>query len=119
MYQYFWAIYWIFKSLQFKFNINLNVRSSGVSFIGIKYPIIVTSNLIALYVYKKTVRTLIAPGIISLLIGLLILIYDVYLWATGVKDQIITDQILILFIIFGAQLSITGFLIEIFKGRSD
>tara|TARA_X000000368_G_C23025780_1_gene710100 strand:- start:417 stop:1325 length:909 start_codon:yes stop_codon:yes gene_type:complete len=100
-------------------DINLNIRSSGVSFIGIKYPIIVTSNLIALYVYKKTVRTLIAPGIISLLIGLLILIYDVYLWATGVKEQIITDQILILFIIFGAQLSITGFLIEIFKGRSD
>ena len=100
-------------------DISLNVRSSGKSFIGIKYPIIVTSNLIALYVYKKTVRTLIAPGIISLLIGLSILIYDVFLWATGVKDQIISDQVLILFIIFGTQLSITGFLIEIFKGRSE
>ena len=31
----------------------------------------------------------------------------------GAKDQIISDQVLILFIIFGAQLSITGFLIEI------
>ena len=59
-------------------DINLNVRSSGKSFIGIKYPIIVTSNLIALYVYKKTVRMLIAPGIISLIIGLIILIYDVF-----------------------------------------
>ena len=47
-------------------DISLNVRSSGKSFIGIKYPIIVTSNLIALYVYKKTVRMLIAPGIIFL-----------------------------------------------------
>ena len=100
-------------------DINLNIRSSGKSFIGIKYPIIVISNLIALYVYKKTVRTLIAPGIIFLLIGFLILVYDIFLWATGAKDQIVSDQVLILFIIFGAQLSITGFLIEIFKGRSE
>jgi len=100
-------------------DINLNIRSSGKSFIGIKYPIIVTSNLIALYVYKKTVRMLIAPGIIFLIIGLIILLYDIFLWATGAKDQIISDQVLILFIIFGAQLSITGFLIEIFKSRSE
>mgnify|MGYP001174480789 FL=1 len=100
-------------------DINLNIRSSGKSFIGIKYPIIVTSNLIALYVYKKTIRMLIAPGIIFLIIGLIILFYDIFLWATGAKDQIISDQVLILFIIFGAQLSITGFLIEIFKSRSE
>ena len=100
-------------------DIELNTRASGKSFIGIKYPIIVTSNLIALYVYKKTVRVLIAPGIIFLLIGLVILVYDIFLWITGARDQIISDQVLILFIIFGAQLSITGFLIEIFKGRSE
>ena len=100
-------------------DINLNIRSSGKSFIGIKYPIIVTSNLIALYVYKKTIRMLIAPGIIFLIIGLIILFYDIFLWLTGAKDQIISDQVLILFIIFGAQLSITGFLIEIFKSRSE
>ena len=100
-------------------DINLNIRSIGKSFIGIKYPIIVTSNLIALYVYKKTIRMLIAPGIIFLIIGLIILFYDIFLWATGAKDQIISDQVLILFIIFGAQLSITGFLIEIFKSRSE
>ncbi len=100
-------------------NIELTTRDSGESFIGIKYPIIVISNLIALYVYKKTVRVLIAPGIFSLLIGFLILIYNIYLWLIGVKTQIISDQILILFIVFGAQLSITGFLIEIFKSRSN
>jgi len=100
-------------------DIELTPRGSGESFIGIKYPIIVISNLIALYVYKKTVRVLIAPGIFSLLIGFLLLIYNIYLWLIGVKTQIISDQILILFIVFGAQLSITGFLIEIFKNRSN
>lgn len=100
-------------------DINLNIRSSGKSFIGIKYPIIVISNLFALYVYKRTVRMLIAPGIIFLVVGLIILFYDIFLWATGAKDQIISDQVLILFIIFGAQLSITGFLIEILKTKSE
>jgi len=100
-------------------NIELKTRDTGESFIGIKYPIIVISNLIALYVYKKTVRVLVAPGIFSLLIGFLLLIYNIYLWLIGVKTQIISDQILILFIVFGAQLSITGFLIEIFKNRSN
>ena len=100
-------------------DIELTPRDSGESFIGIKYPIIVISNLIALYVYKKTVKVLIAPGIFLLLIGFLLLIYNIYLWIIGVKTQIISDQVLILFIVFGAQLSITGFLIEIFKNKSD
>tara|TARA_Y100000389_G_C17471500_1_gene531731 strand:+ start:23473 stop:24381 length:909 start_codon:yes stop_codon:yes gene_type:complete len=100
-------------------DIELKTRASGESFIGIKYPIIVISNLIALYVYKKTIRVLIAPGIISLLIGFTLLIYNVFLWVSGVKSQIISDQILILFIVFGAQLSITGFVIEIIKNRSN
>jgi len=98
-------------------DVELTARASGQSFIGIKYPIIVISNLIALYVYKKTVRVLIAPGIFLLSIGFLLLIYNIYLWIIGVKTQIISDQILILLIVFGAQLSITGFLIEIFKNR--
>lgn len=100
-------------------DIELTPRDSGESFIGIKYPIIVTSNLIALYVYKKTVKVLIAPGIFLLLIGFLLLIYNIYLWIIGVKTQIISDQLLILFVVFGAQLSITGFVIEIFKNKSD
>ena len=100
-------------------DIELTERESGESFIGIKYPIIVISNLIALYVYRKTVRVLIAPGIALLFIGFLLLIYNIYMWLIGVKTQIISDQILILFIVFGSQLSITGFLIEIFKNRTD
>jgi len=100
-------------------DIELTERESGESFIGIKYPIIVISNLIALYVYRKTVRVLIAPGIALLFIGFLLLIYNIYMWLIGVKTQIISDQILKLFIVFGSQLSITGFLIEIFKNRTD
>jgi hypothetical protein len=100
-------------------DIELTERESGESFIGIKYPIIVISNLIALYVYRKTVRVLIAPGIALLFIGFLLLIYNIYMWLIGVKTQIISDQILILFIVFGSQLSITGFFIEIFKNRTD
>jgi hypothetical protein len=100
-------------------DIELTERESGESFIGIKYPIIVISNLIALYVYRKTVRVLIAPGIALLFIGFLLLIYNIYMWLIGVKTQIISDQILILFIVFGSQLSITGFLIQIFKNRTD
>jgi len=100
-------------------DIELKTRARGESFIGIKYPIIVISNLIALYVYKKTIRVLIAPGIITLLIGFTLLIYNVFLWASGVKSQVISDQILMLFIVFGAQLLITGIIIEIIKNKSN
>jgi glycosyltransferase involved in cell wall biosynthesis len=99
--------------------VDLNTRERGRSFIGIKYPIIVISNLVALYVYKKTVRVLIAPGIVSLILGFVILLYNIFLWIAEARPQIISDQILILLIVFGAQLSITGFIIEIFKNKSD
>ena len=42
-------------------DINLKQRSEGKSFIGIKYPIIVFGNLIGLYIYKRTLQTLIIP----------------------------------------------------------
>lgn len=100
-------------------DVDLQSRSSGQSFIGLKYPIIVISNLLALYVYKKTAKVLIAPGVIILLIGLIILIYNVFLWSTSLRTQIISDQVLVLLILFGAQLSITGFIIEIIKNKSD
>ena len=98
-------------------DINLKQRSEGKSFIGIKYPIIVFGNLIGLYIYKRTLQTLIIPGLIIFLTGLLIFIYNIALWVLSIKDTIISDDILFLFIILGAQLAITGFVINIFKEK--
>ena len=98
-------------------DINLKQRSEGKSFIGIKYPIIVFGNLIGLYIYKRTLQTLIIPGLIIFLIGFLIFIYNIALWILSIKDTIISDEILFLFIILGAQLAITGFIINIFKEK--
>ena len=98
-------------------DINLKQRSEGKSFIGIKYPIIVFGNLIGLYIYKRTLQTLIIPGLIIFLTGFLIFIYNIALWILSIKDTIISDDILFLFIILGAQLAITGFIINIFKEK--
>jgi len=98
-------------------DINLKQRSEGKSFIGIKYPIIVFGNLIGLYIYKRTLQTLIIPGLIIFLIGFLIFVYNIALWILSIKDTIISDDILFLFIILGAQLAITGFIINIFKEK--
>ena len=98
-------------------DINLKQRSEGKSFIGIKYPIIVFGNLIGLYIYKRTLQTLIIPGLITFLIGFLIFVYNIALWILSIKDTIISDDIVFLFIILGAQLAITGFVINIFKEK--
>tara|TARA_Y100000817_G_scaffold310284_1_gene300664 strand:+ start:876 stop:1781 length:906 start_codon:yes stop_codon:yes gene_type:complete len=98
-------------------DITITSRSVGRSFIGIKYPIIVISNLIALLVYRKTVRYLISPGLIIFIFGIILLIVNVFNWIVGYKDTIIQDDILILMIIVGIQLSITGFLLEIYKNQ--
>tara|TARA_B100001250_G_C19816786_1_gene798883 strand:+ start:5673 stop:6578 length:906 start_codon:yes stop_codon:yes gene_type:complete len=99
-------------------DITITSRSVGKSFIGIKYPIIVISNLIALLVYRRTVRYLISPGLIIFIGGIVLLIINVTNWILGYKDTIISDDILILMIIVGIQLSITGFLLEIYKNQS-
>tara|TARA_Y100001970_G_C14254711_1_gene874428 strand:+ start:4081 stop:4983 length:903 start_codon:yes stop_codon:yes gene_type:complete len=98
-------------------DINLKQRSEGKSFIGIKYPIIVFGNLIGLYIYKRTLQTLIIPGLIIFLTGFLLFVYNIALWILSIKDTIISDDILFLFIILGAQLAITGFIINIFKEK--
>ena len=99
-------------------DITINSRSVGKSFIGLKYPIIVISNLIALLVYRRTVRYLISPGLIIFIGGIILLIINIVNWALGYKDTIISDDILILMIIVGIQLSITGFLLEIYKNQT-
>jgi glycosyltransferase involved in cell wall biosynthesis len=99
-------------------DITIETRSVGKSFIGIKYPIIVISNMIALLLYRRTVRYLISPGLIIFLIGLILLFINVFDWISGGKQTIITDDILILLIIVGIQVAFTGFLLEIYKNQS-
>lgn len=99
-------------------DITIETRSVGKSFIGIKYPIIVISNMIALLLYRRTVRYLISPGLIIFLIGLILLFINVFDWISGDKQTIITDDILILLIIVGIQVAFTGFLLEIYKNQS-
>ena len=48
----------------------------------------------------------------------ILLIINIVNWALGYKDTIISDDILILMIIVGIQLSITGFLLEIYKNQT-
>lgn len=98
-------------------DITVDSRSVGMSFIGIKYPVIVISNMIALLAYRKTVRYLISPGLISLFSGIVLLIINIVNWVLGNKETIISDNILILLIIVGIQLSIMGFLLEIYKNQ--
>ena len=100
-------------------DITIENRSVGNSFIGIRYPVIVISNIIALLLFRRTMRYLIAPGLITLLSGILLLVINVINWITGDKQTIITDDILILLIIVGMQLAFTGFLLEIYKNQGN
>ena len=74
--------------------------------------------MIALLLYRRTVRYLISPGLIIFLIGLILLFINVFDWISGDKQTIITDDILILLIIVGIQVAFTGFLLEIYKNQS-
>ena len=56
-------------------------------------------------------------SIVLMVSGFLIFIYNIALWILNIKDTIISDDILFLFIILGAQLAITGFIINIFKEK--
>ncbi|MDC0595372.1 glycosyltransferase family 2 protein [Acidimicrobiia bacterium] len=100
-------------------DITIENRSVGNSFIGIKYPVIVISNIIALLLFRRTMRYLISPGLITLLSGIILLVINVINWITGDKQTIITDDILILLIIVGMQLAFTGFLLEIYKNQGN
>jgi|TARA_B110000444_G_scaffold260965_1_gene310200 glycosyltransferase involved in cell wall biosynthesis len=100
-------------------DITIENRSVGNSFIGIKYPVIVISNIIALLLFRRTMRYLISPGLIIFLSGIILLLINVINWITGDKQTIITDDILILLIIVGMQLAFTGFLIEIYKNQGN
>lgn len=97
--------------------VNLQQRSTGRSFIGIKYPLIVISNILILTLYRSSVKFLLVPGILSLLFGVFLLFYDIYLWVTKQTELIVTNYVLFLFLIGGFQLVILSILFEFIKNR--
>ncbi len=97
--------------------VTLLQRSTGRSFIGIKYPLIVISNILILTLYRSSVKFLLVPGILGLLLGSFLLIYDIFLWATRRSDLIITNYVLFLFLIGGFQLVILSILFEFIKNK--
>jgi len=97
--------------------VNLLQRSTGRSFIGIKYPLIVISNILILTLYRSSVKFLLVPGIFSLLFGVFLLFYDIYFWVTKQTEVIVTNYVLFLFLIGGFQLVILSILFEFIKNR--
>lgn len=97
--------------------VNLQQRSTGRSFIGIKYPLIVISNILMLTLYRTSVKFLLVPGILSLVFGVFLLFYDIYLWLTKQTELIVTNYVLFLFLIGGFQLVILSILFEFIKNR--
>lgn len=97
--------------------VNLQQRSTGRSFIGIKYPLIVISNILMLTLYRSSVKFLLVPGILSLVFGVFLLFYDIYLWLTKQTELIVTNYVLFLFLIGGFQLVILSILFEFIKSR--
>jgi len=97
--------------------VNLLQRSTGRSFIGIKYPLIVISNILILTLYRSSVKFLLVPGILSLVFGVFLLFYDIYLWLTKQTELIVTNYVLFLFLIGGFQLVILSILFEFIKNR--
>lgn len=97
--------------------VNLQQRSTGRSFIGIKYPLIVISNILILTLYRSSVKFLLVPGILSLVFGVFLLFYDIYLWLTKQTELIVTNYVLFLFLIGGFQLVILSILFEFIKSR--
>jgi len=97
--------------------VNLQQRSTGRSFIGIKYPLIVISNILMLTLYRSSVKFLLVPGILSLVFGVFLLFYDIYLWLTKQTELIVTNYVLFLFLIGGFQLVILSILFEFIKNR--
>ena len=97
--------------------VNLLQRSTGRSFIGIKYPLIVISNILMLTLYRSSVKFLLVPGILSLVFGVFLLFYDIYLWLTKQTELIVTNYVLFLFLIGGFQLVILSILFEFIKNR--
>ena len=104
------------RKLKFsQINISLEARTSGKSFIGIKYPIYVLTNMIGLLIFRKHSSLLMTPGILLLFIGLLLFIYNIYIWLLGTASTVLSDPVLIIFLVVGFFMFVTGLLIQLIK----
>ena len=96
-------------------DVRIKNRKAGKSFIGIRYPVNVISSMVALILFRKSNKLLIAPGIIILLSGVFVLINDLVLWMGGKEDKIISNNIVIFLFFIGLQMISFGVIIEFLK----
>ena len=96
-------------------DVKIKNRKAGKSFIGIRYPVNVISSMVALILFRKSNKLLIAPGIIILLSGVFVFINDLVLWMSGKEDKIISNNIVIFLFFIGLQMVSFGVIIEFLK----
>lgn len=96
-------------------DVKIKNRKAGKSFIGIRYPVNVISSMVALILFRKSNKLLIAPGIIILLSGVFVFINDLVLWIGGKEDKIISNNIVIFLFFIGLQMISFGVIIEFLK----
>jgi glycosyltransferase involved in cell wall biosynthesis len=96
-------------------DVKIKNRKAGKSFIGIRYPVNVISSMVALILFRKSNKLLIAPGIIILLSGVFVFINDLVLWIGGKEDKIISNNIVIFLVFIGLQMVSFGVIIEFLK----
>jgi hypothetical protein len=71
--------------------------------------------MVALILFRKSNKLLIAPGIIILLSGVFVFINDLVLWMGGKEDKIISNNIVIFLFFIGLQMISFGVIIEFLK----
>jgi len=104
------------RNLSFsQINVTIKNRSSGNSFVGIKYPFNVLGSLVLLLIFRKTKYVITIPGVIFLIFGVLLLLNDVYLWLFGWEDKVISNNIVIFLIILGIQFIAIGIVTNYLK----
>ena len=96
-------------------DVKIKNRKAGKSFIGIRYPVNVISSMVALILFRKSNKLLIAPGIVILLSGVFVFINDLVLWMSGKEDKIISNNIVIFLFFIGLQMVSFGVIIEFLK----
>ena len=104
------------RNLSFsQINVTIKNRSSGNSFVGIKYPFNVLGSLVLLLIFRKTKYVITIPGVIFLIFGVLLLLNDVYLWLFGWEDKVISNNVVIFLIILGIQFIAIGIVTNYLK----
>ena len=55
------------------------------------------------------------PGLFLLILGLSLFAYNIFIWFTGEASAILSDPVLIIFLLIGFFMFITGLLIQLIK----